>query len=107
MLLFSVISCEVFERSLLACGADAAAVFIAQIIHFIKYQRRLMFEDAELTDTVIQFDDRVTQGVGGHEPLVVVAAVAFVHDTAVVGLDDTKVFEGGTAGHDVCFVALG
>ena len=52
-----------------------------------------MFEDTELADTVIHFDGSITQGIGRHEPLVIVAAVAFIHDTAVVCLDDAVVFE--------------
>ena len=67
----------------------------------------VLYEDAELTDTVIYFNDSIPQRVRGEEPLVVVAAVAFVYDAAVVCLDDAVVFECGTAGYDVCFRALG
>ena len=66
-----------------------------------------MFHNAELADTVIHFNNSIAQGVCRHEPLVIVAAVAFIHDTAVVGLDDAIILECGTAGHDVCFIAFG
>ena len=85
----------------------ATSIGIAKVFNFIEYQRRLMLEDTELADTVIHFDDSIPQGVGRHEPLVVVAAVAFIHDAAVVGLDDAVILECRTAGYDMGFITLG
>ena len=49
---------------------------------------------AELADSVIHLNHRIPERKCRHEPLVIVAAVAFIHDAAVVRLDDAEVLEG-------------
>ena len=53
-----------------------------------------MLKYAELADSVIHLNHRIPERKCRHEPLVIVAAVALIHDAAVVRLDDAEVLEG-------------
>lgn len=66
-----------------------------------------MFHDTELADTVAGMDDGIPHSDGREVLLVVVAAVAFVHHTHMIGLDDAKILEGRATRDDVGFIALG
>ena len=56
---------------------------------------------AELADSVIHLNHRIPERKCRHEPLVIVAAVALIHDAAVVRLDDAEVLEGRAARHNM------
>ena len=56
---------------------------------------------AELADSVIHLNHRIPERKCRHEPLVIVAAVAFIHNAAVVRLDDAEVLEGRAARHNM------
>ena len=68
-------------------------------VSLLKMDDRLVLHDTELTDAVIDVNLGVTHGENRHVPLVIVAAVGFVDDTHVIGLDDAKILECGTSGH--------
>ena len=66
-----------------------------------------MLLNAKLANAIAGLNGSIPQGDGGEEPLIIVAAVAFVHHTHMVGLDDTEVLEGGATGNNMGFIALG
>ena len=49
----------------------------------------------------VKVDHRIPERKCRHEPLVIVAAVAFIHDATVVRLDDAEVLEGRAARHNM------
>ena len=81
--------------------AESAAILVPKVVCFRKCQRRLMRKYAELADSVIHLNHRIPEGKCRHEPLIIVAAVAFIHDAAVVRLDDAEVLEGRAARHNM------
>ena len=65
-----------------------------QLAGFLKVDDWLMFHDPKLADAVIDVDLGIPHGENRHVPLVIVAAVGFVDDAHVVGLDDAEILEG-------------
>ena len=53
-----------------------------------------MLENTELANAVVDLNNGIPHGEGREEPLVVVTTIAFVHDTAMVGLNHTEVLKG-------------
>lgn len=66
-----------------------------------------MGKDPELANTVIDFYNCVPHRQSREKPLVVVPAVTFIYNTAVIGLQDAELLEGRAARHNMCFVAFG
>ena len=92
---------------LLPSRSDTASISVAKRIDRLEKQMGLMFDDTELTDTIASLNGGIPHSDGREEPLIVVTAVAFVHHTHVVGLDNAEVLEGGATGNDMGFIALG
>ena len=84
----------------------AAAVLIAEVFGFLKFNCGLVLKNAELTDTIVYLNHRIPQGVSGKKPLVAVAAVTFVNHAAVVCLYNAEVFECRASGKNMRFIAL-
>ena len=63
-----------------------------------------MFDNAKLTNTVAGMNNSVTLRLGGEEPLVIVAAVAFINDTRVIRLNNAKIFISAAPGDDMGLV---
>ena len=71
------------------------------MIGFHKGKGRLMLYDAELTDPVSFLNHGIPHGIRREKLLIVITAIALVDDTHVIGLNDTKVFEGAASGNDM------
>ena len=83
-----------------------APVRVVKMRHLVENNLRLVFHNAELADAVIHMDFRVPDRVNWHEPLIVIAAVGGIDHTLMVGLDNAKIFESGTSGHHMRFIAF-
>ena len=71
-----------------------------------KLHHRLVFHYAELAHAVIDMYLSVPYCQHGHEPLIVIAAVALIDNPAMVGLDYAEVLKAGTPGDHMGLVAL-
>ena len=67
----------------------------------------LVRKQTALTDPVVETDHCVPHGQHRHHQDILRRAVALVHHAHAVGLQDAVIFEGGGAGQQVRFVALG
>ena len=72
----------------------------------LKFNGGLVLHNAELGDAVIGFDAAVPGGIDRHLPLIVVAAVAFIHYAHGIGHQNAVIAEGGAAGQHVGFIPL-
>jgi len=66
-----------------------------------------MLYDAELGNAVVRFDAAIAGGIDRHLPLILIAAVAFIHYAHGIGHENAVIAEGGAAGENMGFVPLG
>lgn len=66
-----------------------------------------MFHDAELTDSVILMDLRITHGIGREKPLVVITTVCLINNATTVRLQDTKVLKRTAARYNMRLIPFG
>ena len=76
------------------------------MLHTGKDERRLVLHNTELGNAGVLVDVDIPGGVHGDVPLVVVPPVGIVHHAHRVGLQQTVVLKGGTAGHHMGLVTL-
>lgn len=77
-----------------------------QVGDFLKQEFRLIFHNTELTDSVIDMDLRIPQGIYRHKPLVVVAAVGAVDYSLMIRLNNPEILKGRTSWYYMSLIAL-
>ena len=92
--------------SIFTCRAKAPAVFPLKMICFFKLYLRLMFHNAKLTDTIVYMNYRISHCYHGNKPLIVISAVALIHNTHMICLNKSKVLISTAPWHDMCLITL-
>ena len=83
-----------------------ASVRIGKGFCLTELNYRLVFHDAELTDSIIKMDFCVSHCQSRHKPLVVVSGIAFINNSHVVRLNNAEILEGRAAWNHVSFIAF-
>ena len=91
----------------LSGASETTPVFVGKMVGFLEGNRRLVLHDTELADTVINMNLRIPYGKCRHKPLIVIAAVGFINDAHVIGLNDAEILKRGASGNHVCLIAFG
>ena len=91
----------------LSGASETTPVFVGKMVGFLEGNRRLVLHDTELADTVINMNLRIPYGKCRHKPLIVIAAVGFINDAHVIGLQNSEVLEGAGPRNDMRFVTGG
>ena len=91
---------------LFSSASESAAVFVAEALHLVKRDLRLIFKNAELADAVIDVNHRVAHRIDRHPPHIVIPAVGAIDNAAAVRLDDSVIFESGASRYHMRLIAL-
>lgn len=77
---------------LLSGASKAAPVFPHQLFYLIELDLRLIFHNAELTDSVIHMNLGIPHGNHRHPPHIIITTIRTVHNATMVCLDHTEIF---------------
>nr|DAK55322.1 MAG TPA: hypothetical protein [Caudoviricetes sp.] len=89
-----------------ACTADAATVFIAQMVNFHQVNHGLMLDDPELTNPFVLVNESVLDSVSREVPFIAIPLVGFINDADAVCKDDAQLLEGAASWSNKGFIAL-